>query len=100
MTTKKKKDVEDEATREPINIQEEYLEQLRSEGKCFQCQKSGHMAMDEDGPCRRKRRRDVRDTGQGPMGIPGISAAVGKNSDIESKAVVRFASQENIIEKD
>lgn len=56
--------------------------------------------MDEDAPCQGKRRRDVRDAGQGPMGMPGISATVGKNSDIDSTAVVRFASQEDVIEKD
>ncbi|CAD6581822.1 MAG: hypothetical protein ASARMPREDX12_000676 [Alectoria sarmentosa] len=33
----------------------EFLEQLRQQGKCFRCQKTGHMAMDENAPCRGKK---------------------------------------------
>ena len=31
------------------------LERLRQEGKCFRCQKTGHMAIDDDAPCRMRR---------------------------------------------
>ncbi|CAF9937718.1 hypothetical protein IMSHALPRED_000520, partial [Imshaugia aleurites] len=31
---------------------EETLERLRKEGKCYRCQKPGHMAMDDDAPCK------------------------------------------------
>ncbi|CAD6593451.1 MAG: hypothetical protein ASARMPRED_007520 [Alectoria sarmentosa] len=37
---------------------EEFLEQLRQQGKCFRCQKTGHMAMDENAPCRGKKIRE------------------------------------------
>ena len=36
---------------------EETLERLRQENKCFRCQKPGHMASNEDAPCRGKDRR-------------------------------------------
>ena len=35
---------------------EETLERLRHEGKCYRCQKSGHMATDQDAPCKGKAR--------------------------------------------
>ena len=37
---------------------DEILNQLRHEGKCFRCQKPGHMAMDQDAPCRGKKKKN------------------------------------------
>ena len=37
---------------------EKTLEKLRQEGKCFRCQKPGHMAMNQDAPCRGKKKKN------------------------------------------